>query len=167
MFKNIAIKFKLYNEYHNPFYYWWKVRKIFKRPKCHVSIGKYIWFFGLPCRKEYYNRFLSINISNLGWKSKYDSPRHEWDPYIDICFFRTYHITFIFNYCNKNDIKSNTKNIATWESILDYLYFNKSIEWCINNHVWNSYNKDQTEKITICDNIKSSYLNKILNEQRN
>ena len=133
MFKNIAIKFKLYNEYHNPFYYWWKVRKIFKRPKCHVSIRKNIWFFGLPCRKEYYNRFLSINISNLGWKSKYDSPRHEWDPYIDICLFRKYHIMWVFNYAKSTEDRSNSKeshesytdNIYMWESMLEYLYGKK------------------------------------------
>lgn len=29
----IKSKIKIINQYNNPLYYWWKVRKIFKRPK--------------------------------------------------------------------------------------------------------------------------------------
>ena len=151
MFKNIAIKFKLYNEYHNPFYYWWKVRKIFKRPKCHVSIRKNIWFFGLPCRKEYYNRFLSINISNLGWKSKYNSPRHEWDPYISIVLFRKWQLLILFGYWGKTI--DGVKDLATWEAMLDYLYYNIPTDKLINRHTWGSINGEK-EVVTIKEFVK-------------
>ena len=36
---------KYWNEYNNPFYYWWKVRKYYKF-KCKLFIGRYYWLFG-------------------------------------------------------------------------------------------------------------------------
>ena len=38
-------RIKYWNEYKNPFYYWWKVRKLFKY-KSKWFIGKYYWTFG-------------------------------------------------------------------------------------------------------------------------
>ena len=35
---------KYWNEYNNPFYYWWKVRKYYKF-KYRWVIGKYYWQF--------------------------------------------------------------------------------------------------------------------------
>ena len=143
---------KLWNEYHNPWYHWWKVRKIFKRPKCHFYKGKITWFFGFPCRSNYLNSIVDIRFSSLGWKDKYSSPRHEWDPYISIVFFRKWQLLWIFNWVDKNDEYSNTRSMATWEAILDHLYYKKSIDWCKRNHVWGTFTKD--ERITIDNNLK-------------
>ena len=73
----------------------WKVKKIFKRPKCHILIGKRVWFFGIAILDQYYNPIISIKTSNVGWKWKYDEVRHEWDPYIQIRLFRKWDIIFI------------------------------------------------------------------------
>lgn len=90
---------KGWNEYNNPWYVWWKCRKYFKKPKWRLfNCGKIEWFFGLPCRHDYYNRILDIKFSSLGWKDKYNSPRHEWDPYINIVFLRKWQIFWIFTY---------------------------------------------------------------------
>lgn len=131
--KKIKKKISLWNEYHNPFYPWYKVRKKFPRPKCHFIYGKDIWFFGMPVNKKYYNPIISINTSALGWKTKYRMFRHEWDPYIDICLFRKYHIMWVFNYAKSTEDRSNSKeshesytdNIYIWESMLEYLYGKK------------------------------------------
>lgn len=52
--------------------------------------------------------------------------RHEWDPYIDICLFRKYHIMWVFNYATNHEDKaehnSYTYNISMWENILTYYY---------------------------------------------
>ena len=159
MLKNLIKKLKYFNEYSNPFYCWWKVRKIFKRPKCHLYIGKRTWFFGLPILTNYYNRFISIHISNVGWKWKYDEVRHEWDPYIQIRLFRTWDIILLFNWVTTSN--TVTQSIATWEAILDYLYNNKTIEQCINNHVWRSVIGKDTHIITIKENIKEECLRKL------
>ena len=152
-----------WNEYHNPFYIWWKVRKIFKRPKCHVYIGKKTWFFGLAILDCYYNPIISIKFRALGWKWKYDDVRHEWDPYIQIRLFRKWDIIFIFNWVDESDSDSSTRNMATWEAILDYLYNNKTIEECIKRHTWGArIGQKDSHEITILDNIKESYKNEYL-----
>lgn len=153
--ENIKRKIKLWNEYNNPFYYWWKARKYFKRPKIHFIYGKNVWFFGLPVRRDYYNPVISIRSESLGWKWKYDEVRHEWDPYIQICLFRKYHLIWIFNWVNKKDEYSNTRSMATWEAILDYLYNGKTIEECINNHRWiGKWGEKDEYEITIEPNLK-------------
>lgn len=150
----IKSKIKIINQYNNPLYYWWKVRKIFKRPKCHLIIKKNLWFFGLPIRRDYYNPIISIRFSGLGWKWKYDEVRHEWDPYIQICLFRKYHIVWIFNWIKYDDLDSDTISMATWEAILDYLHKHKTVQECVNFHAWKSGEKI----LTIKENIKKKYL---------
>lgn len=153
--ENIKRKIESWNEYHNPFYYWWKARKYFKRPKIHFIYGKNIWFFGLPVRKDYYNPIISIRSESLGWKWKYDEVRHEWDPYFQIVFFRKYHLIWLLNWINKKDKYSNTRSMATWEAILDYLYNKKTIEECINGHRWiGKYGEKDEYVITIKENLK-------------
>lgn len=147
--KWIKNKIWAFNEYRNPFYHWWKVRDKFKKPKCHVIWKKELWFFGLPIRKEFYNRFINIHSSAVGWKWKYDEVRHEWDPYIDICFFRKWHLCFIFNWIDKKDKDSWCKSMTTWEAILDYLYNNKTIEDCIEDNK----RKSNNDILTINDNL--------------
>lgn len=144
----------LTNEYKNPLYYWWKVRKIFKRPKCHFMYGKDIWFFGMYILKEYYNPIIHIKFQGLGWKWKYDEVRHEWDPYIQICFFRKWHLIWLFNWITKEDRDSSVRSMATWEAILDYLYNNKTIEECITRHMWESNINNNAHTISIKDNLK-------------
>lgn len=145
------------NEYNNPLYYWWKVRKIFKRPRMHLYIGKRTWFFGMPILDEYYNPIISFNISGLGWKTKYSMVRHEWDPYINIRFFRKWDVIIIFNWVSKHDPNSGIRSMATWEAILDYLYNKKSLRDCIFEHRWGS--KDSRDKVvTIKPNIKEKCL---------
>lgn len=142
---------KGWNEYHNPYFPWWKARKHFKKPKWRLVIhGKIGWFFGLPCRHDYYNRILDIHTSSLGWKDKYNSPRHEWDPYIAITLFRKWQLCWVFTYHRKGDINGSTRNLATWEAMLDYLYYKVPIDKVANNHVW-GYKDDE---IRINNNIK-------------
>lgn len=143
-----------WNAYHNPLYHWWKARKHFKRPKVHLITGKNIWFFGLPCRRDYYNRILDIRFSALGWKDKFNSPRHEWDPYITITFLRKYHIIWIFNWAVKGDKDSCTRSSATWEAILDYLYYKVPIDKVVGCHTWSSGIGASSHDITINSNLK-------------
>lgn len=143
-------KIKLWNQYRNPFYVWWKCKKYFKRPKCHFIYGKDIWFFGLYLNKKFYNPIVHFRMSALGWKWKYDEPRHEWDPFIQICFFRKYHLIWVFNWIKKDDKQSSIRSMATWEAMLTYLYCNKNIHQSIVNNVWKSGDED----ITPADNLE-------------
>lgn len=151
---NLKKKLELWNEYRNPFYHYWKVRKLFKRPKCHFKRGKNIWFFGLCINKKYYNPILSIKLHGLGWKTKWDEYRHEWDPYIQIRLFRKWDLIWIFNWVDKNDEYSSTRSMATWEAILGYLYDQKDLKKCIDNNQWLSGgDRDNAITITPYDNL--------------
>ena len=143
-------KFDIWNQYNNPYYYWWKARKYFKRPKINFMFGREIWFFGLPVRRDYYNRIIDFRLSGLGWKTKYDECRHEWDPYICITFFRTWHLIWIFNWISKKDSTSGTRSMLTWEAILEYVV-NKTDIYTIKNSFGAISNGG---KITIEPNLK-------------
>ena len=57
----------------------------------------------------------------VGWKSKYDSPRWEYNPYIAIILFRKWAISWTIGW------KDYMQNLATWEAILDYNYYDRPI----------------------------------------
>lgn len=116
---------KFFNEFTNPYHYWWKVRKYWKMPKIHLAhIGKITWWFGLPDSREHYKKKLDIIISGLGCKDKDNAPRFEWDPYLCITFFRRWQIIFVWNYCHyfvkkwNREVEIETSE-HTWESIVN------------------------------------------------
>ena len=153
---------KVWNEYHNPFIVWWKARKWFNFPYIHFYCGKVTWFFGMPISKTKYNKVLDFRISALGWKWKYSHVEHEWDPYIVFTFFRKWQIMWVFNYVHKNDEASSTRNIATWEAMLDIVYNNKSLSYVVRNHKWLDTNGDT---IDITHNLSwNGYFNYLINE---
>ena len=79
---------------------------------------------------------------------------------ICITFFRTWHLSWIFNWVVKGEKNSLTRSMTTWEAILDYLYYNKNIDQVIDNHVW-SYKEDGEKKyITIIPNMTRKGLQK-------
>ena len=129
---------------------WWKARKVFKRPKCHFIFGKDLWFFGLYINPKFYNPIINFKYSPLGYKTKWDEYRHEWDPYLQIVLFRKWHFIWLFNWINTKDETTQTSSMATWEAILDYNN-GKSLKDCIDNHTWKS---SKYGYITIEDNLK-------------
>lgn len=155
-----------WNEYRNPWYHWWKARKYFKRPKAHFLFRKNFWTFGLPIRRDYYSPVIDIGFHALGWKDKWDSPRHEWDPMICITFFRTWHLLWIFNWATKHKKDSITGSMATWEAILDYTRYDKSLSYVVDNHIW-SYDRDgEKVYISIVSNMTREGLNKYSDESK-
>ena len=120
--QRIKLKIKLWNEYNNPFYVWWKTRKYFKFPSIHFIIGKNIWFFGLYINRNYYNKIFDICTKSVGFKFKFDDVRYEWNPYINICLFRKYHFIILFQY----DI--GIINTLVWETMLNMVYNNMTFK---------------------------------------
>ena len=118
---------RLWNEYKNPFYIWWKCRKLYKFPYIHFYCGKLTWFFGMPISKYKYNKVFDFRMSALGWKCKYEHLEYEWNPYIVFTLFRKWQIIWVFNYVHRSDKLSTTRNITTWNAMLNTLFNNKSI----------------------------------------
>ena len=151
---NTSQKFTIWNQYHNPYYYWWRVRAYFKRPRVHLAhAGKTTWFYGLPIMNEYYKKILDIRLLGLGWKTKYDEVRHEWDPYLAITILRRYQIIWVWNWIDVKDEHSHVRSIATWEAILDVLYSHVPAQEVESHHQWFA-SVDSSKIISIKNNMK-------------
>lgn len=103
----------------NPLKTWWKARKYFKFPKPKIT------FF---CHRGCRINLIDIDIHDVYWKDKWNSPRHEISPRILFRLFGTigFIITFPITYINEFGEKEN-RDMEYWEYLLDYLYYSKSL----------------------------------------
>lgn len=111
----------------NPFATWWKARKYFKRPSLKFKFG--ILKYSFPyASKKYIGKILDIAVHDVGWKDKYNTPRHERNPYLWICLFKLF--TFkIFTHISYLDEKGySDRSTYYWEYMLDYLYYSKNLK---------------------------------------
>lgn len=112
----------------NPFKTWWKARKYFKRPsiKCHFGLLKYSFPYA---NRDYIGKIIDISIHDVMWKDKYNSPRHERNPYVWICLFRLFRfeISTRINALTETG-KVEDRSTFYWEYLLDYLYYSKSLK---------------------------------------
>lgn len=112
----------------NPFKTWWKARKYFKKPsiKCHFGLLKYSFPYA---NRDYIGKIIDISIHDVMWKDKYNSPRHERNPYIWICLFRLFRfeISTRINALTETG-KVEDRSTFYWEYLLDYLYYSKSLK---------------------------------------
>ena len=112
----------------NPFKTWWKARKYFKKPsiKCHFGLLKYSFPYA---NRDYIGKIIDISIQDVMWKDKYNSPRHERNPYVWICLFRLFRfeIGTRINAITETG-KVEDRSTFYWEYLLDYLYYSKSLK---------------------------------------
>lgn len=100
----------------NPWNFCGSILKIRKNPMKYGRLS-YFKLFGLYI---YYGWPIYRVKIDLGWKDKYDSPRHEWNPSYQIWFFKWQYIVF-YGSPDGNDSRY-------WEQYLWYSkYSNKSI----------------------------------------
>lgn len=99
----------------NPFRTVWKARKVFKRPFIYIYMGQ--WKKG----GYYYldNFFIKISTHDVLWKDKYNSPRVEFLPEIDIVLF-----SFLHFYCRLESPKS-----CDPKSLYEEEYYEQMIWW--------------------------------------
>ena len=119
----------------NPLRTWWKVRKWFKFPKPSIYFGPII--LGLPC--GFPNKWIELHSYDVTWKDKYDSPRFEFTPQINLELFKKYQLLLTFQ-TNNNDVY--------WETILDIIYYNKSLKEAINRNTWETCSKEKINAFT-------------------
>lgn len=129
----------------NPFKTWWKARKYFKRPKVTIQIGLFKDNFRFNSAK-----ILDINIHDLEWKDKWNSPRHEDNPLIFISLFKYFwiyiepHIKYYNEFGEKKD-----GDLYYWEYLLNYLYYKKHLRcyssWTSDSQLYQMriYNKEE------------------------
>lgn len=119
----------------NPLRTWWKVRKWFKFPKPSIYFGPIISW--LPCGLP--NKWIELYSYDVTWKDKYDSPRFEFTPQINLELFKKYQLLLTFQ-TNNNDVY--------WETILDIIYYNKSLKEAIDRNTWETCSKEKINAFT-------------------
>lgn len=117
----------------NPFKTWWKARQYFKRPKLHCYFS-YSKFCGI-------GKILDIDIHDIQWKDKWESPRHEHSPKISITLFQRFNFSILFTiyYFDEFGDKKNG-DMEYWEYLLNWLYYkNRKTLHCYPG--WRGYSK--------------------------
>lgn len=135
---------RIYIYLKNPLKTWWKARKYFKFPKIYISYSfknlSYNWF--------------ELDISDILWKDKYNTPRHEFSPHINIVLFKKFRLRILF----EGDLKYSW---IYWETLLDYLYYSNNIKQAIDNNTgWSDSKNNMIDVEKIC--LKSKYYGKYM-----
>lgn len=119
----------------NPFKTWWKVRKWFKFPKPSIYFGPIVSGlpYGLP------DKWIELYIYDVSWKDKYNSPSLEFTPQINLDLFKKYQLLLTFQ---------TSDDCIYWETILDIIYYNKSLKEAIDTNTWENCNKEKINAFT-------------------
>ena len=119
----------------NPFKTWWKVRKWFKFPKPSIYFGPIVSGlpYGLP------DKWIELYIYDVSWKDKYNSPSLEFTPQINLDLFKKYQLLLTFQ---------TSDDYIYWETILDIIYYNKSLKEAIDTNTWENCNKEKINAFT-------------------
>lgn len=119
----------------NPFKTWWKVRKWFKFPKPSIYFGPIV--SGLPYGIP--DKWIELYIYDVTWKDKYNSPRFEFTPQINLNLFKKYQLLLTFQ---------TSDDYLYWETILDIIYYNKSLKEAVDRNTWETCNKEKINAFT-------------------
>lgn len=118
----------------NPLRTWWKVRKWFRFPKPSIYFGPII--DGLPI--GFPDKWVELHCYDVTWKDKYNSPRFEFVPQINLELFKKWQLLLTFQ---------TTNNDVYWETILDIVYYNVPLQRAIKINTWKQcYNKKELTK---------------------
>lgn len=107
----------------NPLKTWWKARKYFRRPNI-----EFHWFSHVMGNCPYaslnaVSPIIDVLSRDVMWKWKWNSVRHERDPYIWVCFFKRFGFSINFKiYYNDEYGELRDGGMYYWEYLLDYLY---------------------------------------------
>lgn len=111
----------------NPLKTYNKVKKYFRPLK-----PRFEWSFG----KRNKAKILKINVFDLMWKDKYNSPRHEFSPRAFISLFNYIHL-----YIEWTLGSDSMDDMVYWEAILDWIYYGKDLqEACTTG--WTNWNEE-------------------------
>lgn len=119
--------FDIYIE--NPLKTYNKIKKYFKPIKPKFQI-----YFGLLNSAK----IIKLNVFDLMWKDKGNSPRHEFNPRLIFSLFNIIHI--YIEWIPKQD---SMASMVYWESALNWLYYDKDLTKAVElSSCWSEYNKN-------------------------
>lgn len=113
----------------NPLKTWHAARKYFKRPKCVIH------FFSNPiyncpyANLKHIAKILDIMSSDVMWKEKYGTSRHERSPYIWVCFFQTFGFSLNWHIYYEDEFGKKTNGDSYyWEYLIDSMHLGYSLK---------------------------------------
>ena len=125
----------------NPLSTWWKAKKYFKRPKIHCRFFLVDKFKNYPYATwKRIAKILDVWISDVAWKDKWNTPRHERSPLVWVCLFRKFGFSIRFNIYYEDEFGDKYKgDMEYWEYLLTWLYYrNKKTLRCYSGWVRDS-----------------------------
>lgn len=119
--------FDIYIE--NPLKTWKKAKKYFKKPKISIHFFTHPMYNCPTASFSNIAKILVILSFDVGWKDKFDSPRHERNPYIWVCFFKRFGFSVNWDIYYEDEFgELDDGSVYYWEYLLDYVYYNKSLK---------------------------------------
>lgn len=113
----------------DPLKTWRKAKKFFRKPQWEINFFSNSIYNCPFTDVNYTAKILDIEFRDVGWKDKYDSPRHETDPYIWICFFKKFGLSISWHVYYRDEFNDRKDGSCFyWEYLLDYLYYNKTLK---------------------------------------
>lgn len=113
----------------NPLKTYNKIKKYFKSMDLKV---RFVCYYDKWCAKIF-----DIYATDVMWKDKYNSPRHEHNPIIVIHLFSTFHLYIEWV------ADDGMYGTCYWEAALNWLYFNMSLNEAIKDSTgWTRRNKE-------------------------
>lgn len=110
-------------------------------------INRHSYHYNCPyISYDYMGRILDIKMSDVQWKDKFNSPRHERSPYIYFCLFKLIGFSINFYIPKYNEFgERENGDMEYWEYLLDYLYYTKSLKI---NSCWQYDSKIYRTRVT-------------------
>lgn len=111
----------------------------FHKPTRKIYIGS---LYELPCTYSLCRQrwWVQINVSNIWWKDKFNTPRFECNPYFTITFFKKWCISIYWTYPEFLKEKYPNEKFnedGFWEQALwTYFYSNGDLEKAIKTWPW-------------------------------
>lgn len=122
---------------------------IFKKGDVNYIQKGFIYFVSpnyLKWDKHWWNKFITIDSSDIGWKDKYNTPRYEHNPFFSIIIGTNLYKAFQFALILKCPVKRDENywiyEDDYWESMLNFVYYNIPLYECLwfnNNHELHSH----------------------------
>ena len=162
------LKNYIYIKIKNPLRTWRKAKECFRKP--HVKIH---FFSNIHHNCPYASIFnvskiLCIISEDVQWKWKWGDVRHERDPYIWVCFFRTFGFSINYKVFYRDELgKKEDGGMYYWEYLLQYLYVNNKIlkapdVWSSESKLYRiedeEVNPDKTRRMVTYRNITPTQL---------
>lgn len=98
----------------NPLRTYNKIKQYFLPLKPKIQFGAYKWRDA---------KILEFNAFDVTWKDKYNSPRHEYDPRIELTLFNYFRILITFEVKGQKNFDS----MVYWEAALSWLYYKQHL----------------------------------------